>query len=192
MLSNLIRSASTSIRRILGRSDLRTWSDLENLSDDWHERTRRLASIIEPDSAVIEFGAGRFALADMLPEGCTYTPSDIVDRGKGTIVCDLNASTLPNFGSHDVAVFSGVLEYVHDVPRLISHLARSVDVIITSYAAVDRNRKRNRRALGWVNDYTDSQFTKIFAAANFRKTGTDQWNSQVIYRFQRHGKIDCR
>jgi hypothetical protein len=141
--------------------------------------------MIEPGSAVIEFGAGRLVLADLLPNGCTYTPSDIVDRGRGTIVCDLNASTLPNFGTHDVAVFSGVLEYVHDVPRLVAHLTKSVDVIITSYAATDRGRRRNRRAMGWVNDYTDSEFTELFEAANFRKTDTNAWNSQVIYKFQR-------
>ena len=102
-------------------SQLNRWSDEEQLNPDWDARTLKLAKLISPRSRVLEFGAGRRFLESVLPEACTYTPSDIVSRGEDTIVCDLNSETLPIFSGYHVAVFGGVLEYVYDVPRLISH-----------------------------------------------------------------------
>ena len=48
-------------------------------------------------------------------------PSDMVDRGPGTIICDLNIRPLPDLGSgtYDVAVLLGVLEYLRDVPSFL-------------------------------------------------------------------------
>ena len=78
---------------------------------------KEIAKLIPAGSNVIEFGAGRRQLEKFLPAGCTYTPSDLVDRGPGTIVCDLNRPPLPDLRHLrlKVAVFGGVLEYVADV-----------------------------------------------------------------------------
>ena len=82
------------------------------------------------------------ALSEFLPLGCSYTPSDIVDRGLNTIVCDINAPTLPLFPPHQVAVFSGVLEYVWDVPRLIKHLSPGIEMFVLSYAITEMHKFR--------------------------------------------------
>jgi hypothetical protein len=93
---------------------------------------------------------------------------------------------LPPFPRHDIAVFGGVLEYVHDVPRVISHLSNFVEAIIASYAVTDSN-KENRRGKGWVNDFSSSDILGLFEAAGFRMDCEDRWGSQPIYRFrQRH------
>ena len=123
-------------------------------------------------------------LKDFLPRGCAYTPSDLVDRGPGTLVCNLNSRMLPPIPRHDVAVFGGVLEYVHDVPRLISHLSNSVEIIVTSYAVTDSNPE-NRRGNGWVNDLSSSDILALFEAAGFRLDREDHWGSQSVYRFRR-------
>jgi hypothetical protein len=175
----------TVVRRLGGRSDTERWQNESHLSTDWDSRTRQIAALIAPGAAVLEFGAGRQALRLVLPDSCTYTPSDLVDRGAGTIVCDLNSAALPTFPNHDVAVFGGVLEYVNDVPRLVSHLSGSVSEIIASYAVADRSdRKRmKRRAAGWVNDYDSIEFKDIFARQGFHCDFTETWRSQHIYRF---------
>ncbi|MEO7685203.1 MAG: hypothetical protein ABIU86_14835 [Gemmatimonadaceae bacterium] len=126
-------------------------------------------------------------LKKYLAESCRYTPSDLKDRGEGTLICDLNAGALPDFPAHDVAVFSGVLEYVNDVPRVISHLANFVAVVIASYAVVDYNpTKLDRRASGWVNDYSSAEFEKIFCQCGFGLDRIEKWRSQNIYRFVRN------
>jgi hypothetical protein len=180
----LRRGVATSVNKAIGRSDHARWGDPRSLHADWDSRTRRIAELVDAGSSVIEFGAGRLVLRGCLKEGCTYTPSDIVDRGEGTIVCDLNARELPAFGSYDVAVFSGVLEYVLDVPRLIAHLSRRVKVIVASYAVTETNAK-HRRAHGWMNDYSSGQLNAMFADQGFVCEHTERWKAQVIKKFRK-------
>lgn len=170
------------MRMVTGQSDFQRWGAMDSLSQSWDSRTRQMAALIEPGSSVIEFGAGRLVLKDALNDSCTYTPSDIVDRGDGTIVCDLNGEILPQFQSYDIAVFSGVLEYVNDVPRLISHLSNHVNVILASYAITEKNKK-NRLSGGWVNDYSLKQFIDIFEKSGFYCVHSEDWRSQVIFKF---------
>ena len=178
----------TSFLKRLGRSDLSRWRNPSNLSEYWDSRNRLIASLVPRGAAVIEFGAGRMVLRSFLPEGCKYTPSDVVDRGPGTLVIDLNERELPAIPPHEVAVFSGVLEYVHDVPRLLLHLSQVVDCVIASYAVADLHpRKMGRRALGWVNDFTTQEFEDVFASAGFRPDRDSLWGAQRVYRFVRSG-----
>ena len=166
MLKRLINSLRTRARIRSNKSDYKRWENTKNLSPKWESRTLQMANLIPPNASVIEFGAGRMVLKSHLPSGCTYTPSDIVDRGEGTLICDLNGVELPIFSPHEIAVFSGVLEYVNDVPRLVAHLSENVDTIIASYATLDNNQ-RNRRANGWVNDYSSEQFVAIFRQCGY-------------------------
>jgi len=182
--ATLVRSMTTSLSIATGGTDYRRWRSKGSFSPDWDSRTRIIAALVPPDSAVIDFGAGTMALKTFLPGGCTYTPSDLVDRGAGTLVCNLNGSMLPQIPRHDVAVFGGVLEYVHDVPRLISHLSNFVEAIIASYAVTESNQQ-NRRGNGWVNDLSSGDILGLFEAAGFRMDCEDRWGSQPIYRFKR-------
>jgi hypothetical protein len=174
----------TSIRRWRSSTDPR-WADRESLLPDWHPRTTEIARLIPPNTRVLEFGAGRLNLIGCLPEGCSYTPCDLVDRGHGTIVCDLNGPELPSFAGHDVAVFSGVLEYVHNVERLIAHLSRDFPVIVASYAVRDLNpKRRKRRMLGWVNDHSAAEIEDILARYRYRCGQKAVWQTQALYRFE--------
>jgi hypothetical protein len=123
-------------------------------------------------------------LKKFLPESCSYTPSDIVDRGEGTIVSDLNAQHLPDFPPHDVAVLSGVIEYVNNVPRLIAQLAGTVRVILVSYVLRESLPNRvERRAHGWVNDFSADEFEKLFMHYGYTVEARSVWQSQTIYKF---------
>ncbi len=181
-ITRFVRAIRTSYRKAAGKSDYRKWDNIKNLHPDWDTRTEQMAKLIEPGTSVIEFGAGKLALKSLLPKSCSYTPSDLVDRGEGTIVCDLNNDPLPKFKPYDVAVFSGVLEYVNAVPKVASHLSRFVNTVVASYAVTDTN-KNNRRAAGWVNDYSSAGFIRIFENAGFQCVCTEPYRSQVIFKF---------
>jgi hypothetical protein len=144
--------------------------------------------LIDDGTSVIEFGSGRLVLKACLPNECSYTPSDLVDRGYGTIVCDLNSTVLPQFDLYDVAVFSGVLEYVNDVSRLIMHLSKSVNTIVASYAIKETNRF-DRRQSGWVNDFSSDDLIALFESAGFQCDHFERWQSQVIYRFRKRIRV---
>jgi len=175
----------TNLRKNLNLSDYRRWSRRSSLSSKWDVRTEKIGRLVPCESTVIEFGAGRIVLPQYLPEGCKYTPSDICDRGHGTIVCDLNQKELPSsIKRYDVAVFSGVLEYVSDVPRLIKKLSPMVDCIVASYAVKEYTPiKSTRRVNGWVNDYSQKLVVRIFETEGYICDHIELWNRQCIFRF---------
>jgi len=187
----LLWSAREMVRRYRGASDYRRWTDPTYLSvPDWDSRTAQMAKLIPPGTTVLEFGAGSMTLKNYLPKGCKYIPSDLVDRGSGTVVCDLNGRELPEFPPHDVVFFSGVLEFVYDLDRLADHNSHYCNIIVASYSCVAEEQavnKRARRAAGWVNDYTSGEFEKLFARSGFRCDHVECWHTQKIYRFVREG-----
>jgi hypothetical protein len=125
-------------------------------------------------------------LKQLLPRDCKYTPSDIVDRGEGTLICDLNAPELPSFPPHDIAVFGGVLEYVVDVPRLVSCLTKPFPVVIVTYCIADGRsvvEKLQRRSKGWSNDYLEEEIEDVFSSVGYRLDYKQVWRTAVIYRF---------
>ena len=132
------RVARNVARRLQKRADYRRWTSPDGLQHWWDERTQLIATMVPPGTRVIEFGCGRRVLEHNLPRGCTYVPSDIVERGPDTVVCDLNASRLPDLRhlGLQVAVFSGVLEYVADVGAVARWLAGlGIQTCIASYDA---------------------------------------------------------
>jgi hypothetical protein len=181
----IIRNATlTWCRKLLGGSDYRRWGNSRFLSPDWDDRNKQIALLIPPGASVLEFGAGRMTLRHYLPEGCTYTPSDLVDRGHATIVCDLNASYLPPFPRQEVVVFSGVLEYLNDVERVIQHLRAVTNCFVISYCCLEQYPGTlTRRHHGWVNDFTAEELEGIFDRAGFRCNHVELWHKHRIYRF---------
>jgi hypothetical protein len=188
--------ARNAIMRSMVRADYQRWSSPGGLEAWWDERTQRLASMIEPGSTVIEFGAGRRSLERFLPPGCVYTPSDLVDRGPGTIVCDLNHRPLPDLSrvNPQLAVFSGVLEYIRDIPAIVEWLAASgIECCITSYEAMpaehmglSRLREKVRRSrCGYMSNMTEAQFILAFERGGFSCLAKQVWTTQGLYRFER-------
>ncbi len=174
----------TVIKKFWKVSDPKRWNGDGNLLDWWDTRTMAMANLVPPGAAVLEFGAGKRVLEKNLKDYKKYTPSDIVGRGEDTLILDLNAKVLPSFSGYDTAVFSGVLEYVYNVPRLISHLQTYFPMIITSYAVNQENENIfKRRGRGWVNDYSTDAFINIFLKYGYTLNGIEKWYSQKIFTF---------
>ncbi len=180
------------IARVLGlfnqnkynKSDVERWEPIGAIKKSWAERTIEMSKFILPNSKIIEFGAGKMVIKEHLPENCSYTPSDIVDRGPGTFVCDLNNPDLPVFDQYDYCVISGVLEYINDVPKLIEHLSTSIDSFIISYATVKEDHIA-KRGNGWVNSYTENDIIKLFEENDFALSNKENWSKQVIFVFNK-------
>lgn len=171
---------------VLGTTDASRWEDAAAY-DDWDERTRLIASLIRPGSSVIEFGAGRRQLEQYLDPSCSYVPSDLVSRGPGTIVLDLNRRPLPDLGRRfDVAVLAGVLEYIQRLPSFAAWLASISDTVIASYTPA-RSRPRSLRRLceryaragaGWVNSYSEEELLDVFARDGLQPVEVVDWHTE--------------
>lgn len=187
------RILRSGLHRILNRSDYQRWTDLQNLETWWSSRTEKIAGLIPKDAPVIEFGAGRRQLEKLLDSGCTYFPSDLVDRGPGTIICDLNKRPLPDLRKLEprVAVFSGVLEYVRDLDSVIAWLSHLVPQCVASYHYVPRDGsvlqtskdRLGRLHNGYMNHHTEESLVALFKKYGFVCTTKDTWTCQRIFLF---------
>jgi hypothetical protein len=163
-------------------TDIQRWQEPTNLKPEWDERTAKMAGYIQPGSSVIEFGAARLVLPLYLPPGCSYQPVDLVQRSEQTIVIDLNGP-LPKLPQrYDVAVFSGVLEYVREPTEVLRWLEGAAERVLFSYAVADKlSDPITRRRNGWVNSYTDASVRRIIRNAGLECIKTDVWQNQHIY-----------
>lgn len=162
-------------------SDYDRWIRDDELLPNWNERTALLASYILPDTHVIEFGAGAMYMHSILNHVASYTPSDIVKRHEATIVCDLNQPIDFDLTRYDVAVFSGVLEYVYDIEAVVKamHDAK-IHQLILSYCCSDivtLTRAKN----GWLSDYTKADLEAIFMNYGYEITDYTEWQSQSVF-----------
>lgn len=170
------------------QSDTSRWATEASFEPYWLERNRILATHIPAGSSVLEFGAGMRELEKLLPARCRYTPSDLVDRGPGTLVCDLNRRPLPALPAHDLMVMSGVMEYVHDPADLLVQLRPVAPRLLLSYAAWDEQQSSlaKRRELGFVNDFSAEAFFNLLTATGWRSETCGQWGGQLLLRCDRN------
>ncbi|MFT7476703.1 MAG: hypothetical protein ACI81L_003663 [Verrucomicrobiales bacterium] len=174
----------TSLRRLFRRSDTGRWSADESFHENWDERTAQLATFVRPGERVLEFGSGMLALRELLPADAVHIATDLVSRGPGTYICDLNHRTLPELPDADVAFFSGVLEYVNNLPRSLARVSERVPALICSYATVEANPER-RRFHGWVNDYSEDDLVRVIESLGYSCGHREDWKRQVLFRFDR-------
>lgn len=175
------------------RTDYRRWSDPRSLYASWEPRTKMAAALVPNNSRVIEFGAGNRNLERHLDPTCSYTPSDMVERGPGTIVCDLNERPLPDLGSgnYDVAVILGVLEYVRDMPSVLDWLTKYVTFLVLAYAPAKATGYSPRAVLekvvrlrhGWMSNYREDEILSLFRDRGFQLVEGQNWHNQRIFVF---------
>ncbi|MEN4477248.1 class I SAM-dependent methyltransferase [Mycolicibacterium cosmeticum] len=150
-------------------------------------------------SRVIEFGAGNRILERHLHPSCRYVASDLVDRGAGTMVCDLNRRPLPDLGAgtFDVAVLMGVLEYLVDVPATLEWLSRSVGTCVVSYVCMETKRrsveglreKASRIAQGWMNHYRPDELQTLFSAYGLSADHEQRWGNNRLFVLSRRVQV---
>jgi len=181
------------------KTDRRRWADPRNIYASWESRNKELAALVPSNSRVIEFGAGKRILERYLDPSCSYVPSDIIDRGPGTIVFDLNQRPLPDLGpdAYDVAVFSGVLEYVREVPAVLDWLTKYVTVCVLTYAPAKARGHSPRGLLetigrlrhGWMNNYREEELRSLFYERDFELVQGKDWEDQRLFVFSRRPSV---
>ena len=85
----------------------------------------------EPALSVGDYGCGQQLLRELLPSGWSYTPYDHLPRTADTVLCDFNGAPLPAT-RHDAIFCLGVLEYLEDPARLLSHALRHSEWVVFS------------------------------------------------------------
>lgn len=182
---------ATLTHRLFRRSDSARWQNDANLLPEWDGRNRVIAELVPPHATVIEFGAGRQTLRTLLPPGCKYIAVDIVQRDSDTIVCDLNTHALPQLPAADIAVFSGVLEYLHDVPHVLTHSTKFCRTVIVSYVTAQDTgffSRLERSRDGWFNHYSLAELLDLFSRCGLQLDREARWQNTHIFRLSSTAK----
>jgi hypothetical protein len=189
--------------KLVRRSDIAKWTEYK-FEPEWALRSQRIAEFVPHGSHVFEFGAGASELRTYLHPSCSLISSDIVERTPGMMVLDLNRRPLPPLGGSPprVAVFGGVLEYLFDVPAVLSWTAQYFERCIASYECAQprscfSGRVREvlgRAGYGWINHYTEAELIARFAEAGFQLADQSIWGTDdpgQIFVFQRSPQNGC-
>lgn len=194
MLPRFPGIARTLYLKAINRSDYERWRHPDSLETWWEPRTRKIATLIPKGIRVIEFGAGQRWLESYLDPSCSYIPSDLIDRGQGTVICDLNHRPLPDLRPMrpDVAVFVGVLEYVKDLASVVFWLSRQFNSCVASYDCANTKPGTIRRILenlrrvkfGYMSTYTEPDLIELFARSGFTCVRIETWNEQRLFLFK--------
>ncbi len=169
-------------------TDLARWSDARQLEPAWEARAVTAADFVPAGARVLDIGCGAMKLERHLPFGCTYQPCDVVARDARTIVADLNKEPLPAdaVAAADLVVMLGVWEYIYKPGELFAAFAKLGTPILCSYCDVALTGHLDRRALGWVNDFSLQQFIDLARAEGYRASLVKQVDSlQYLVRFDR-------
>lgn len=164
-------------------TDYSRWSTDEHLSAKWAERADFAARFVPPGLAVMDVGCGAMQFQHS-SKAKLYIPVDIVQRDARTRVIDLNAVPLPDAWIDEVELvsFLGVLEYLTDAQEVLATIARRGVAVLCTYKSLELAPNANRRASGWVNDYSSSEFRAMVEAAGFTVSRRTLYkNNQHVY-----------
>lgn len=171
-------------------SDLARWADAGELASQWADRSKLAAALVGTGPRrLLDVGAGDMALRGFLPQDCDYVAADIVSRGPGCLVADLNRGQFPA-GTYDCVTFLGVLEYLHDPGWALAMAARAAPLAVVSYCADTSGDRAYRRGLGWVNDFTKAAFEAVLGGAGWSPAAGVEYkkgaaNTQYVWRCAR-------
>jgi hypothetical protein len=144
-----------------GRTDTVRWSDPGQLEVAWRARALFAADFIPAGTRVLDIGCGDMTLEQYLPFGCTYVPCDVVRRDDRTTLLDLNREAPPAalLEGVDLVSMLGVWEYLYQPRVVLEAFAAAKKSILCSYCVTEWTSHVDRRALGWVNDFSSHEFT---------------------------------
>jgi hypothetical protein len=162
-------------------SDRQRWVRNATEAPRWDDRNRLIAAFVPEGVSVLDLGAGAMTLREHLPDGCRYQAVDLVP-GPAVAVHDFNAGEYPELGEvADLAVCSGVLEYLGAPGALLERLPRLARRSIVSYAPWRPSQGLEQRtAAGWVNHLTMRELDALLTAAGLEWQLLAEWRGQAI------------
>ena len=119
------------------RTAFERWERIAEHTHFWEERNRVIAALIPEGAAVVDVGAGTMSLRSYARCG-RYVPVDCVRMSPETVHADFNGGEIPDLrGQFDVAVCSGLLEYLDDPEAALRVIASWARCVIFSYCVTE-------------------------------------------------------
>ncbi len=163
------------------------WDRVAHEEPTWNERNELIASTIPAGASVLDVGAGNMTIRSLIPASCRYQPVDCVRGADDTIIADFNKGIIPSFDEpFDIAICSGVMEYIDDPAAFLRIVMGWADLLILSYAVTDAESNiQNRRNQGWFTDLSYMDLLQIFSEQNIFARHAGVWRGQVIFNLKK-------
>ena len=128
-------------------------------------RRRQLLSNInlENINSITDLGCGNQWAKTLIPNRIKYIPVDIHKHKEDTIVIDFNQGEYHKEYS-DLALCSGIFEYIYDLESFISNITKYSNYIACSYFTKELKPNRIDK---WVNCYTKEEIINFFKQNGF-------------------------
>jgi FkbM family methyltransferase len=156
-------SAASTRRLVEARSpDASRWAHWEKLSEGASERALVVASALEGVASVLDVGAGRQALREVLPASVRYRAVDLVGWTVDTFVADLDRGDRPP-GEWEAVVLSCVLEHLHDPLGVLTWAGVIARKVVVLYRETTGGDRTERLAAGCFNHFEQHQLAQLAA-----------------------------
>lgn len=167
---------------------LEKWLDFST-HNDWSERTLLLSRYIpESTKSILELGSGKNHLRELNLIDLTqveYRSSDITkDEGIDQVI-DLNALVLPQTKA-ELIFFSGLVEYIFDVPRFFEWTRSTSEVMLGTYSPVltlplafDESIRRSNN--GWKNHMSLVEFHALALRLGWAIEFKERYLDQILF-----------
>ncbi len=155
---------------VIRGTNVRRWAKNIHEVPTWDSRNRVIAALVPPGITVMDIGAGAQTMRQHLKGIALYTPCDLFPTTPDTLICDFNRGILPQVPKvHDLAICSGILEYVVDPDSFFKFVTAWNRGIILSYnVRLAGDSKVDRLAKDWVNHFTLEEIREIAGQHGWR------------------------
>ncbi len=142
----------------------------------------KIASMIPPDSSVIDIGSGNLNLKKYLKGDFSYQPCDLIKQ-EGVLFCDFNSRIYPEIDKiFDYVVISGVFEYSRYPGEFLANISKLGKNVILSYADFRLGDSIKSRSMkGWVNNFSQAEIERLFNDSGLAFNLAGVWERQLIY-----------
>lgn len=149
-------------------TDIKRWTDLYQSTNrpSWFERNNIIAQFIPEYASVLDIGAGNKDLKKLISATCEYQALDCVGD-ESTIIIDFNKDDVKDMHLDkvwDIAVCSGVMEYINDPMTFLTFVSKHARIIILSYIFEKDRTYHNKN--GWVKGLDYSDLMKLLSSLN--------------------------
>lgn len=146
------------------KTDITRWEALSKSTTPptWGGRNEIIKQFVPEHSSVLDIGAGNQHLKTLIPETCSYQPVDCVP-GDNVIVIDFNKENASDviLGSYDIAVCSGVLEYIRDAEAFFKFVFNNTRMVIFTYVFAEARIPSDTELSGWDSGISKSEFEEL-------------------------------
>lgn len=143
----------------------------------WFDRARRAVALVAPVArqasrpiSIADIGCGDVKLQQFLNEGgfdYAYAGYDLVPQRSDVVALDIRTASLPR--AADMVMMLGVVEYLDNLPQVLSRLSRDVPYLLVSHVVSDYSKYTpdGLLQLGWTNHLSREAFVNLLSASGF-------------------------